>query len=201
MSSKMPARQLARLSQKSSSDMQSSRTPVPPRFDIFEDALGWAAAVAWEGVLVGLGHYPDRAGAESFLDRCWPGAEPDPDAEPLPELRRQLDDYLAGRRRDFDLPLETGGTEFQRACWDALRRIPFGETRSYSQMAREIGRPQAVRAVGAANHDNPIGVIIPCHRVIGANGSLTGYAGGLDMKRVLLELEGVLPGSFGFRFP
>lgn len=176
-------------------------TPEPARFDVFEDSLGWAAAVVWNGTLVGLGHYPDREGAEGFLRRCWPEAEPDPDAEPLPELRRQLDDYLAGRRRDFDLPLETGGTEFQRLCWDALRRIPFGETRSYSQMAREIGRPQAVRAVGAANHDNPIGVIIPCHRVIGANGSLTGYAGGLDMKRVLLELEGVLPGSFGFRFP
>lgn len=163
------------------------------RFDLFQDALGWAVAVARDGALVGLGHYPTREGAAASLQRHWPEAEPDPEAAPLPEVRRQLDEYLAGRRRDFDLPLETGGTEFQRLCWEALQRIPYGETRSYGQMAREIGRPAAVRAVGHANHDNPIGVIIPCHRVIGANGSLTGYAGGLDMKRTLLELEGVVP--------
>jgi methylated-DNA-[protein]-cysteine S-methyltransferase len=163
------------------------------RWDLFQDALGWAVAVARGGALVGLGHYPTRQGAEDYLLRHWPTAEPDPEAPPLPDVRRQLDEYLTGKRRDFDLPLEPGGTEFQRLCWEALRRIPFGETRSYSAMAREIGRPAAVRAVGRANHDNPIGVIIPCHRVIGANGSLTGYAGGLDMKRVLLELEGVVP--------
>lgn len=168
------------------------------RFDLFQDALGWAVAVAREGALIGLGHYPTRERAEDSLQRHWPQAEPDPDAPPLPEVRRQLDEYLAGRRRDFDLPLETGGTEFQRLCWEALQRIPYGETRSYGQMAREIGRPAAVRAVGHANHDNPIGVIIPCHRVIGANGSLTGYAGGLDMKRALLELEGVVPQRLGF---
>jgi methylated-DNA-[protein]-cysteine S-methyltransferase len=163
------------------------------RFDLFQDSLGWAVAVARDGALIGLSHCPTRERALEVLERHWPAAEPDPEAPPLPETRRQLDDYLAGRRRDFDLPLETGGTPFQRLCWDALRRIPFGETRTYGEMAREIGRPKAVRAVGHANHDNPIGVIIPCHRVIGANGSLTGYAGGLDMKRVLLELEGVVP--------
>lgn len=198
----MPSKISARLPlRKSSSERQSSSTPVPPRFDLFENSLGWAAAVVWDGALVGLGHSPDRPGAEGFLDRHWPEAEHDPDAEPLPEVRRQLGEYLAGRLRKFDLPLETGGTEFQRLCWDALRRIPYGETRSYSQIARDIGRPKAVRAVGLANHDNPIGVIIPCHRVVGADGSLTGYAGGLNMKRALLELEGVLPGSFGFGLP
>jgi O-6-methylguanine DNA methyltransferase len=166
------------------------------RFDLFQDALGWAVSVARGGALIGLGHYPAREGAEESLHRHrlkHPQAEPDPAAPPLPETRRQLDEYLAGTRREFDIPLDFAGTPFQRLCWEALLRIPYGETRSYGAMAREIGRPAAVRAVGHANHDNPIGVIIPCHRVIGANGSLTGYAGGLDMKRVLLELEGVVP--------
>lgn len=162
-------------------------------FDLFQDALGWAVAVACDGALIGLSHCPTRERAVEVLERHWPHAEPDPEAVPLPETRRQLEEYLAGRRRDFDVPLAFGGTPFQRLCWEALLRIPYGETRSYGQMAREIGRPAAVRAVGHANHDNPIGVIIPCHRVIGANGSLTGYAGGLDMKRALLELEGVVP--------
>jgi methylated-DNA-[protein]-cysteine S-methyltransferase len=164
-------------------------------FDLFRDALGWVLAVARDGKLVWLGHAPTRDGAEASRLRWWPEAEHDPEAPPLPETRRQLDDYLAGRRRDFDLPLDPVGTEFQSLCWQALQRIPYGETRSYSEQARAIGRPAAIRAVGRANHDNPIGVIIPCHRVIGANGSLTGYAGGLDMKRALLELEGAMTGT------
>ncbi len=168
------------------------------RFDLFQDALGWAVAVGRAGALIGLGHYPLREQAAASLDRHWPAATTDPEAPPLPAVRRQLDEYLAGRRRTFDIPLDFGGTEFQRLCWEALLRIPYGETRSYGQLAREIGRPAAVRAVGHANHDNPIGVIVPCHRVIGANGSLTGYAGGLDMKRALLELEGVVPRSLMF---
>jgi methylated-DNA-[protein]-cysteine S-methyltransferase len=163
------------------------------RYDLFEDALGFALAVARGGHLIGLGHRPTLEDSELALKRHWPEAVYDPAAPPLPELRRQLDDYLNGRRRDFDLPLEVAGTEFQRLCWQALREIPYGQTRSYGQMARIIGRPTAVRAVGHANHDNPIGVIIPCHRVIGANGSLTGYAGGLPIKQYLLELEGALP--------
>ena len=164
-------------------------------FAVFQNALGWALAVAQDGKLVWLGHTPNREGAESSRLRWWPEAVHDPEAPPLPETRRQLDDYLAGRRRDFDLPLDPVGTDFQRLCWEALQRIPFGETRSYSEQAKAIGRPAAIRAVGRANHDNPIGVIIPCHRVIGANGSLTGYAGGLDMKRTLLELEGAITGT------
>jgi O-6-methylguanine DNA methyltransferase len=167
------------------------------RYDLFQDALGHALAVARGGSLVWLGHTPTREKSEENLRRFWPGAIHDPDAPPLPALRAQLDDYLNGRRRDFDLPLDAGGTEFQRLCWQALREIPYGETRSYSEQARLIGRPAAIRAVGSANHDNPIGVVIPCHRVIGADGSLTGYAGGLEMKRVLLELEGVLPMRLG----
>jgi len=164
-------------------------------YDLFADALGVAVAVARGGRLAGLAHYPTRELAESYRERLWPRAVPGPDAAPLPEVRRQLEEYLAGRRRVFDLPLDLAGTEFQCLCWQELQRIPFGATCSYGEMARRIGRPAAVRAVGRANHDNPIGVIVPCHRVIGADGSLTGYGGGLDMKRALLELEGVLPGS------
>jgi methylated-DNA-[protein]-cysteine S-methyltransferase len=168
---------------------------MPAEFDLFQDSLGWVLAVARDGKLAWLGHSPDREGAERSRMRWWSDAVHDPEAQPLPEVRRQLDEYLSGRRRDFDLPLDPWGTEFQRLCWNALQEIPYGETRSYGQQARNIGRPQAARAVGLANHDNPIGVIIPCHRVIGANGSLTGYAGGLEMKRKLLELEGVLSRS------
>jgi methylated-DNA-[protein]-cysteine S-methyltransferase len=176
-------------------------------FDLFQDALGFAAAFVQDGRLAWLGHCPSREKAEERIEearlRHWPEAVPDPNAAPLSALRRQLDEYLAGRRRAFDLPLQLAGTEFQQLCWQELQRIPYGETRTYGEMARRIGRPAAVRAVGRANHDNPIGVIVPCHRVIGADGTLTGYAGGLDMKRTLLELEGALslalPGTLSLR--
>lgn len=105
---------------------------------------------------------------------------------------RQLSEYLAGRRQVFDLPLRPAGTPFQRRVWAALTAIPWGETRTYGQIARAIGAPNAARAVGQANHRNPIPIFIPCHRVIGAGGALTGYGGGLELKRILLELEGIL---------
>jgi methylated-DNA-[protein]-cysteine S-methyltransferase len=101
----------------------------------------------------------------------------------------QLNEYFTGHRRDFDLPLAPRGTEFQLAVWNELQRIAYGDTISYSELARRIARPNAVRAVGAANGANPIPIIIPCHRVIGANGTLTGYGGGLHIKRALLALE------------
>ena len=101
----------------------------------------------------------------------------------------QLEAYFAGELLDFDLDLELVGTEFQRNVWAALLSIPYGETRSYGQIAAQIGSPGASRAVGLANGHNPIGIIVPCHRVIGANGSLTGYGGGLDKKKQLLEME------------
>ena len=113
----------------------------------------------------------------------------DDDLPVLAAARRQLGEYFAGERTDFDLPLAARGTAFQRKVWDALRRIEYGTTRSYGQIADEIGAPGAARAVGAANHDNPLAIVVPCHRVVGANGSLVGYAGGLDQKRALLELE------------
>jgi len=115
------------------------------------------------------------------------------DALPVFELaRRELDAYFAGELRRFTVPLAPRGTDFQRRVWKALTEIPFGQTRSYGQQAAMIGQPSAVRAVGSANGKNPIGIIVPCHRVIGANGTLTGYAGGLHNKELLLKLEGIL---------
>ncbi len=108
----------------------------------------------------------------------------------VPEARRQLAEYFAGERQEFDLELKMVGTDFQKRVWEALLEIPFGETRSYGQQARRIGLPDAPRAVGAANGQNPISIIVPCHRVIGANGALTGYGGGIERKRWLLAHEG-----------
>jgi len=102
---------------------------------------------------------------------------------------KQLEEYFAGERREFDLPLDPQGTQFQRSVWNALLKIPYGETKSYMQIAKMVDNPKACRAVGMANNKNPIWIVIPCHRVIGADGSLTGYGGGLEMKQRLLELE------------
>ena len=111
------------------------------------------------------------------------------DDEALAEPRRQLNEYFAGERTTFDLKLALDGTAFQRTVWHALCDIPYGETISYGELARRIGRPDRARAVGSANGQNPIAVIVPCHRVIGANGKLVGYGGGLENKRLLLDLE------------
>ena len=111
------------------------------------------------------------------------------DPAPFRDVIAQLREYFAGKRRAFDVPLAAHGTEFQRAVWKGLVAIPYGETRSYGELARRIGRARAVRAVGLANGRNPISIIVPCHRVIGADGTLTGYGGGLERKRFLLELE------------
>ncbi|HET9839221.1 MAG TPA: methylated-DNA--[protein]-cysteine S-methyltransferase [Candidatus Angelobacter sp.] len=103
---------------------------------------------------------------------------------------QQIEAYFRGELRNFDCRLDLVGTVFQKDCWRALLRIPYGETRTYAEIARAIGRPQAFRAVGQANHDNPIAIVVPCHRVLGANGTLTGYGGGLNTKEMLLRLEG-----------
>ena len=108
----------------------------------------------------------------------------------LEKAEKQIKEYLDGTSRAFDLPLAALGTEFQRAVWEALGRIPYGETRSYKQVGEMIGRPDASRAVGMANNKNPILILTPCHRVVGSDGKLTGYAAGLDVKKQLLELEG-----------
>jgi len=111
------------------------------------------------------------------------------DSPVLRETERQLKEYFAGTRNQFELELDFAGTDFQKQLWQALLTIPFGETRSYSQIAEQIGNPKAVRAVGAANGRNPISIIAPCHRVVGASGGLTGFAGGLEAKQYLLTLE------------
>lgn len=105
------------------------------------------------------------------------------------EAKKQLDEYFEGRRRAFDLPLAPSGTKFQLRAWRVLQEIPYGATRSYGEQARAMGQPQAVRAVGAANGRNPIPIVVPCHRILGGDGTLTGYAGGLHIKEFLLDLE------------
>jgi methylated-DNA-[protein]-cysteine S-methyltransferase len=152
---------------------------------ILPSPIGPLTLVAEAGRLTAL--YLDaqrhRPGEESF------GEPGDPGAAPFAAAARQLADYFAGQLTEFDLPLAPAGTDFQRGVWAALRTIPYGQTWSYAQLAEKIGRASAVRAVGLANGKNPISVVIPCHRVIGSDGSLTGYGGGLDRKRFLLDLE------------
>ncbi|WP_432056319.1 methylated-DNA--[protein]-cysteine S-methyltransferase [Streptomyces sp. bgisy022] len=135
-----------------------------------------------DGVLCGLymTEQRHRPAEETFGDR---------DDTPFAEAREQLSAYFAGELKEFTLPLRPHGTPFQRRVWDELRRIPYGETRSYGQLADALGSPKASRAVGLANGRNPIGIVIPCHRVIGASGSLTGYGGGLERKQRLLDFE------------
>ncbi|MXX76667.1 MAG: methylated-DNA--[protein]-cysteine S-methyltransferase [Holophagales bacterium] len=129
---------------------------------------------------------PNRAAGAP--DAAWETADGDLPAA-LADTRRQLEEYFAGERQEFDLPLSAGGTEFQQRVWAELRRIPFGETISYGELAARIGKPSASRAVGAANGRNPLPVVVPCHRVIGSDGRLTGFGGGLPTKQALLDLE------------
>jgi methylated-DNA-[protein]-cysteine S-methyltransferase len=135
----------------------------------------------------------DDGGLARLVTHAEPTVDPtvagERDDDVLPALREQLDAYWQGQLRDFDVPLTATGTPFQQRVWAALRRIPFGETWSYGQLADAIGQPSAVRAVGAANGRNPVFVVVPCHRVVGSNGQLAGYAGGVDVKRYLLDHE------------
>jgi methylated-DNA-[protein]-cysteine S-methyltransferase len=130
--------------------------------------------------------WPDR---QAKADVVAPSHEASASSPLLDDAARQLGEYFAGARTTFDLPLELLGTSFQRTAWLALAEIPFGETRSYAEQARRIGRPRAVRAVGAANGRNPLPIVLPCHRVVGSDGSLTGFGGGLEVKRALLDHE------------
>ena len=119
----------------------------------------------------------------------------DESAADLRGYTRELEEYFAGARREFGFALDLRGTPFQLDCWRALLRIPYGETRTYADIARAIGKPQAFRAVGMANNRNPVAIVVPCHRVIASDGTLCGYGGGLEIKRKLLELEGALSGT------
>ena len=153
-------------------------------FNLFPSPIGELLLVSDGEALTGL-HMGD-------------GAAPEPDwlrdDGQFQDARAQLTEYLTGERRTFNLPLRPEGTPFQRRVWDELRRIPFGKTISYAELARRIGQPGAARAVGSANGSNPIGLIIPCHRVIAANGSIGGYGGGLDRKHWLLRHEAEVAG-------
>lgn len=150
-----------------------------------DSPIGELTLVASE---VGLTHvlFPDQTPADVGVPD---DADEVPDHPTLAAAADQLGEYFAGTRRTFDLPLDLRGTDFQVEAWRALADVPYGETRSYAEQAEAIGRPGAFRAVGAANGRNPIPVILPCHRIVGADGSLTGFAGGLGTKRRLLDLE------------
>ena len=149
---------------------------------LLDSPVGPLTLVKADAALVGL--YMDRQrhvrGAPSFGARARSGFE---------AIVEQLEEYFAGQRRQFTLTLAPAGTPFQRRVWEVLETIPYGETRTYAQVAAAIGNPAAVRAVGLANGRNPISIVVPCHRVIGSDGTLTGYGGGVDRKRFLLELE------------
>jgi methylated-DNA-[protein]-cysteine S-methyltransferase len=156
-----------------------------PAWTVFESPLGPLTLVGDDDGLRGL-HFPGRSGALDEADR---------DSAPFAEAIAQLEEYFAGERRRFDLSLRLDGSPFQQRVWAALQAIPFGATRSYGALADEIARPDRVRAVGATVGRTPVPIIVPCHRVIGADGSLTGYGGGLQRKQALLDLESAVSGG------
>ncbi|WP_304072710.1 methylated-DNA--[protein]-cysteine S-methyltransferase [Nocardiopsis listeri] len=161
------------------------REPIPgsTRYTTMDSPLGELLLFGDGEALAGVST-PPKDGAPHHVGERWLS-----DEAPFTEVKRQLIAYFAGELREFDLPLAPAGTPWQLRVWRALTTIPYGETAGYGELAEELGRPTASRAVGAANGRNPISIIVPCHRVIGANGSLTGYAGGLERKKKLLNLE------------
>ncbi len=161
------------------------------RIDTLDSPIG-PLTVADRAARICLLHFgADGAEIDRIFDRWYPGEQRD--RQPLPDIRAVLARYFAGDTAAINaLNVELNGTAFQKKVWQALRRIPCGSTISYAELARRIGEPAAVRAVGSANGANPVAVIVPCHRVIGTNGSLTGYGGGLERKQWLLAHEGVL---------
>jgi len=160
------------------------------RWTRMESPVGELVLAASERGLAAL-EFERRKSAPAIADGSWfRGAEWKEDAAPLQETMRQLREYFAGTRREFTVPLDLHGPEFHMKCWRALLGIPYGETRSYAEIARKVGSPEGFRAVGQANHHNPVAIIVPCHRVLNSNGGLSGYGGGLETKRFLLKLEG-----------
>lgn len=153
-----------------------------------DSPLGPLLLLADDGGLTGIYMQPHRHGPDG-VDAAWIR-----DDERFAEARVQLDAYFVGELQRFELPLNPTGTAFQREVWAALRTIPYGETRSYGEIAEQIGRPGTARAVGLANGRNPLSIVVPCHRVVGASGSLTGYGGGIERKQLLLDLEARVAG-------
>ncbi|WP_328811910.1 methylated-DNA--[protein]-cysteine S-methyltransferase [Paradesulfitobacterium ferrireducens] len=161
------------------------------RMPIGRDAYDITAALTSRGLCwLSLGQEEQEERAFKWWAKRWlPGSTLTRKREPIAEILRQMQDYLEGKRREFSVPLHQEGTPFQLKVWQELLKIPYGETLSYAEVAERVGTPRGQRAVGMANHQNPIAVIVPCHRVIGKNGSLTGYGGGLDLKEELLRIE------------
>lgn len=145
----------------------------------FKSPIGMMCIVEEENFIVGLDFVQDIENIDEDKERN----------ELIERTKRQLKEYFSGRRRDFALPVKLEGTDFQVKVWKALQTIPYGETRSYGEIAKQIGNPKASRAIGNANHNNHLLLLVPCHRVIGAGGSLVGFGAGLDVKKYLLELE------------
>jgi methylated-DNA-[protein]-cysteine S-methyltransferase len=160
------------------------------RYARFSSPLGTMFATAVDASVTGI-YFEGQRHAPAIA----PGWAHDPSHAPLAECARQLAEYFEGRRRDFDLAVAPEGTEFQHRVWREIARIPRGETRSYADLAARAGAPGAARAAGAATGRNPLTIVVPCHRVVGTDGSLTGYAGGIERKTRLLEIEGALAGS------
>lgn len=154
------------------------------RYDYYDSPLGRMLLVAEDEALSAV-YFTDQ----KYVREPGAGWRRDPDAAPLRAARRELAEYFGGRRTVFDVPLAAEGTPFQRAVWKAIAAVPFGATISYAELARRAGRPGSARAAGAATGRNPLSVIVPCHRIVGGDGSLTGYAGGIGRKRALLALE------------
>jgi methylated-DNA-[protein]-cysteine S-methyltransferase len=160
---------------------------VDVRYDVFDSPIGELFVAQTERGLARISYFPD--GMEDTLARTFGSRVL---RMPLDEIRRELDEYFEGRRESFDLPLDLRVAPFHADVLHELAQVPYGRTETYGGLAAKVGRPRAARAVGTVMHSNPIPIVLPCHRIVGANGSLTGYAGGLDVKRRLLELEGAL---------
>ena len=160
---------------------------VDVRYDVFDSPIGELFVAQTERGLARISYFPD--GMEDTLARTFGSRVL---RMPLDEIRRELDEYFEGRRESFDLPLDLRVAPFHADVLHELAQVPYGRTETYGGLAAKVGRPRAARAVGTVMHNNPIPIVLPCHRIVGANGSLTGYAGGLDVKRRLLELEGAL---------
>ena len=159
-------------------------------YDTYASPIGGMLLAATDDGLAGV--YFDRQKHHPGKGRDW---KRDPANLHLKRARAQVAEYFAGKRREFDLALDPAGTDFQKAVWIAISGVPFGQTITYGELARRAGVPGSARAAGAATGRNPIGLVVPCHRIMGSDGSLTGYAGGLAKKRALLTLEGVLNGE------
>jgi methylated-DNA-[protein]-cysteine S-methyltransferase len=160
---------------------------IDVRYDIVDSPVGDLFVAVTDRGLARISYFPD--GMEEMLARTF---GPRVLRSPLDDVRRELDEYFAGTRRDFDLPIDLRVAPFHADVLAQLARVPYGQTETYGALAAKAGRPKAARAVGTVMNRNPIPIVLPCHRVVGANGSLTGYAGGLDVKRHLLQLEGAM---------